>query len=109
MGMELFAVAVVVLLFFVVLKQFSFWDPLSMEGKLSFGLSFTINPVFHYTCKKNLLYNMLEYSTHIILLSFKLPLKDCSSWRTSRHKSGCEVCESSRENVSRLFNLAWNL
>ncbi|XP_047661208.1 calsenilin-like isoform X2 [Tachysurus fulvidraco] len=31
MGMELFAVAVVVLLFFMVLKQFSFWDPLSME------------------------------------------------------------------------------
>ncbi|KAF7701408.1 hypothetical protein HF521_002573 [Silurus meridionalis] len=31
MGMELFAVAVVVLLFFMVLKQFSFWEPLSME------------------------------------------------------------------------------
>lgn len=45
MGMELFAVAVVVLLFFMVLKQFSFWDPLSMEGKLSTGFSFTINPL----------------------------------------------------------------
>lgn len=56
MGMELFAVAVVVLLFFMVLKQFSFWDPLSMEGKLSIGFYCHINPVFHYTCANNHLY-----------------------------------------------------
>lgn len=59
MGMELFAVAVVVLLFFMVLKQFSFWDPLSIEGKLSTGLSFTIKPLFHYACANNRLYNIL--------------------------------------------------
>lgn len=45
MGMEMFAVAVVVLLFFMVLKQFSFFEPLSLEGKLSTGSSFTINPI----------------------------------------------------------------
>lgn len=56
MGMELFAVAVVVLLFFMVLKQFSFWDPLSMEGKLSTGFSFTFNELFYYAGTNNHLY-----------------------------------------------------
>lgn len=42
-GMEVIAIAVVVLLFFLVLKQFGIWEPLSLDGKLkvtfNFGLS----------------------------------------------------------------------
>lgn len=33
-GMEVIAIAVVILLFFLVLKQFGIWEPLSLEGKL---------------------------------------------------------------------------
>lgn len=32
-GMEIIAIAVVIGLFIVVLKQFGIWEPLSMEGK----------------------------------------------------------------------------
>lgn len=34
-GMEIIAIAVVVGLFIVVLKQFGIWEPLSLEGKTS--------------------------------------------------------------------------
>lgn len=33
-GMEVFAIAVVVAMFVVVLKQFGVWEPLSLEGKM---------------------------------------------------------------------------
>lgn len=33
-GMEIFAIAVVVGLFIVVLKQFGVWEPLSLEGRI---------------------------------------------------------------------------
>lgn len=32
-GMEVFAIAVVGLMFVMVLKQFGMWEPLSLEGK----------------------------------------------------------------------------
>lgn len=34
-GMEIIAIAVVIGLFVVVLKQFGIWEPMSLEGKTS--------------------------------------------------------------------------
>lgn len=50
-GMEIMAIAAVVGLFIVVLKQFGIWEPLSLEGKIDIKrlhcnniiISFTVN------------------------------------------------------------------
>lgn len=65
-GMEMFAIAAVVGLFIVVLKQFGIWEPLSLEGRMKPNLYELIKLVslflslfffiFRFTLKLSMLY-----------------------------------------------------
>lgn len=70
-GMEIFAIAAVVGLFIVVLKQFGMWEPLSLEGRIKPNIFFLLLLL----CEAHELIKLASLFLKVYLFVFRFTVK----------------------------------